>query len=333
MPVPENRTAPILLPPGVIERHSPFGSVTLRDEFFPLTHRHGRIGLGEALDCSPAFTNRLATGLAPDDVQHAAFMDIETTGLSGGEHAFAFLVGIGTFDNLAFRVRQYFLAPPFNEPAMLAAVANTLGRCTHLVTFNGTSFDLPRLAARFSLASLPNPFIGLGHIDLLVPARRLYSHVLDSRRVTQIESQLLKLDRHADILGSEVEARFAAYVRRRNLNGLPALFEHNSLDARFLPAFLGHLGRQWQRAAFDSEQWAALGRWAEAAGDPAEAIEDYRKAIALPGCASSEAPSRLARLLEKQARWQECVAIWQEEQHCPDLACRVGALTQLAKLY
>src|SRR5688572_4713066 len=276
--MPTTEAAPqttLLLPPGVIERHSPLGAVTLRDEFYPLAHKHGRIALHEALDCPATLTNRLIPGLlTPDQLADAAFLDIETTGLSGGEHAFAFLVGIGTFDNLAFRVRQYFLAPPFNEPAMLAAVANTLGRCTHLVTFNGTSFDLPRLAARFSLASLPNPFIGLGHIDLLVPARRLYSHVLDSRRVAQIESQLLKLDRHADILGSEVEARFAAYVRRRNLNGLPALFEHNLLDARFLPAFLGHLGRQWQRAAFDSAQWAALGRWAEEAGDPAQAIED-----------------------------------------------------------
>ena len=175
---------PTLLPPGVIERTSPLGSVTLRDEFFPLTHKHGRVALHEALDCPVPFTHRLAPGLSPEQLQRAAFLDIETTGLSGGEHAFAFLVGIGTFDNLAFRVRQYFLAQPFNEPAMLAAVANTLERCTYLVTFNGASFDLPRLSARFHLASLPNPLIGLEHIDLLVPARRLYSHILDSRRLT-----------------------------------------------------------------------------------------------------------------------------------------------------
>ena len=323
---------PTPLPLGVIERPSRLGPVTLRDQFFPLTHEHGRVALGAAMDCPQAFANRLAPGLTPDQLQHAACLDIETTGLSGGDHAFAFLVGVGTYDNLAFRVRQYFLAQPFNEPAMLEAVAGTLERCTHLVTFNGTSFDLPRLATRFGLASLPNPLARLEHIDLLVPARRLYSHILDSRRLTEIESRLLKAPRNADIRGSEAEVRYAAYLRRRNLDGLPALFEHNSLDVRFLPAFLGYLGRQSTRAAYDSEQFVALGRWAEQTGDHEQAIEDYRAAIALGRCANGEAPARLTRLLEKQARWQECIDIWQSERDCPNLPCRVRALTQLAKL-
>ena len=323
----------LFLPPSVIECPSPLGPVILRDDFYPLTHKHGRIALHEALDCPATLTNRLSPGLHPQQLADAAFLDIETTGLSGGEHAFAFLVGIGTFDNLAFRVRQYFLAQPFNEPAMLAALASTLERCTHIVTFNGTSFDLPRLAARFNLASLANPLTGLAHIDLLVPARRLYTHILDSRRLTEIESRLIKLDRHRDIDGSQAEARYAAYLRRRNLTGLPALFEHNSLDVRFLPAFLGYLGRQAHRDAFDSEQLVALGRWAEEGGDLTQAVHNYRAAIALGHSPNGQAPARLTRLLERQARWQECIAIWQAEQHCPDLSCRVHALSQLARLH
>jgi len=334
--MPASEVAPqtaLLLPPGVIERPSPLDPVILRDEFYSLTHKHGRVALHAALDCPTAFINRLAPGLTPNHLTSAAFLDIETTGLSGGEHAFAFLVGIGTFDNLAFRVRQYFLAQPFNEPAMLAAVATTLERCNHVVTFNGTSFDLPRLSARFALASLPNPLTELRHIDLLVPARRLYTHTLDSRRLTQIESRLMKLDRRADIDGSQSEARYAAYLQRRNLSGLPPLFEHNSFDVRFLPAFLGYLGRQWNRDAFDSAQLVALGRWAEEAGDPTQAISDYRQAIAIGHAGNGEAPARLTRLLEKQARWQECIPIWQVETHCPDLSCRVHALSQLARLH
>jgi len=325
--------SPTPLPAGVIERPTPLGSVTLRDQFFPLTHKHGRVALHEALECPAAFTDRLTPSLTPDQFAGAAFLDIETTGLSGGEHAFAFLVGIGTFDNLAFRVRQYFLAQPFNEPAMLAAVANTLDRCTHLVTFNGTSFDLPRLSARFNLASLPDPLSRLAHIDLLVPARRLYSHILDSRRLTEIEARLLKAPRHGDIGGSQAEARYAAYVRRRNLGGLPALFEHNSLDVRFLPAFLGYLGRQSTRAAYDSQQLVALGRWAEEAGDPAQSIDDYRRAIALGNSPDGEAQYRLARLLERQARWQECIPIWMAERDSADLSRRVHALSQLSRLH
>ena len=51
------------------------------------------------------------------------FIDLETTGLSGGAGTVAFLVGCGYFDLGAFQVRQFLLTSYAAERALLAAVA------------------------------------------------------------------------------------------------------------------------------------------------------------------------------------------------------------------
>ena len=55
------------------------------------------------------------------------FLDLETTGLSGGAGTVAFLVGIGFFENGAFRTRQFLLPGFASERALLHAVAECLG--------------------------------------------------------------------------------------------------------------------------------------------------------------------------------------------------------------
>ena len=51
------------------------------------------------------------------------FVDLETTGLSGGAGTVAFLVGCGWFDLGAFQVRQFLLTSYASERALLCAVA------------------------------------------------------------------------------------------------------------------------------------------------------------------------------------------------------------------
>ena len=52
------------------------------------------------------------------------FVDLETTGLSGGAGTVAFLVGCGWFDMGAFQVRQFLLTSYASERALLDAVAS-----------------------------------------------------------------------------------------------------------------------------------------------------------------------------------------------------------------
>ena len=97
----------------------------------------------------------------PNIVRHNpksfAFLDTETSGLAGGTGTYAFMIGIGRFTDDGFRLSQFFMRDPFEEPAQLAAVLGALDGCKVLVTYNGKSFDVPLLNTRFITNGEPPP--------------------------------------------------------------------------------------------------------------------------------------------------------------------------------
>ncbi len=103
------------------------------------------------------------------------YVDLETTGLSGGAGTHAFLVGCGGFDeDGGFVTRQYVMTRYADERALLAAVACELSRAGALVSFNGKSFDAPVLETRYLFHRLEWAARGLPHLDVLHPARRFW---------------------------------------------------------------------------------------------------------------------------------------------------------------
>src|SRR3972149_11415806 len=128
------RSAPTQPPPAaavlrphlslpVERRETEAGDVWVAEERWPLGHRHGHLALEHALEVGEAALARLAPGLEPADLERAAFVDVETTGLAGGAGTPAFLVGVATFEGGRLCLRQFFLADLSGEEAMLAAVA------------------------------------------------------------------------------------------------------------------------------------------------------------------------------------------------------------------
>ena len=106
------------------------------------------------------------------------FIDLETTGLSGGAGTVAFLVGCGYFDLGAFQVRQFLLTSHAGERALLAAVAEFFDEADLIVTYNGKTFDVPVMETRWLFHRMEMPSIGapggVPHFDMLHPARRLW---------------------------------------------------------------------------------------------------------------------------------------------------------------
>jgi uncharacterized protein YprB with RNaseH-like and TPR domain len=325
-----------VVPAGLLSGENRYGRVVFRDEFFPLDHRHGRVRLEGALAADEVLAGRLGPRLTSSHLRRAAYLDIETTGLGGPIDGFAFLVGVGTFDNLSFRVRQFFLRQPAEEPAMLAALSETLDRCDCLVTFNGRTFDVPQLAARYALAGQPSPFDGLPHADLLHPARRLHGRALPSCRLGDVEHHLLGLQRKGDIPSSQVGAVYLAALRRRNARSMHPLFEHNSLDVLSLAAFLAYLQDDaGAEVEADAPHHMALARWDEAAGRTPGAIEQYRRVVGLDAATAlgGEALRHLDRLLRKEEDWLRCAELWRRELDQTASPLRaVRAHIELAKL-
>jgi uncharacterized protein YprB with RNaseH-like and TPR domain len=326
----------LALPRGFQTGENRLGEVHYRDQFWPLDHRHGDYELGSALDLDGVLLERLAPEIDGSHLRSAAFLDIETTGLSGGTGTYAFLVGLGTFESFSFRVRQFFLADPAGEAAMLSELADVLDRCEVMVTYNGKSFDLPQLATRFALSRLAPPSPVMPHIDLLHPVRRLFGRRLESCRLAELEREVLGLRRRGDVPSWMIPGLYFAFIRRRDLSGLHPVFEHNTLDVLSLLGVLAALNvHAGDSPDGDPHHLLALARWDEQRGRREDAAALYRRAWegAGTGEPGGEAAWRLARLLRRRGEWRAAAEVWRNEQKAAAGVTRtLRALVELAKL-
>ncbi|MEK6777348.1 MAG: ribonuclease H-like domain-containing protein [bacterium] len=166
-------------------------------------------------------------GVHPDET---VFVDTETTGLSGGTGTYAFMVGIGFFEQGEFVVEQFLMLDQAEEREMLTLLRERLSRFKYLVSFNGKSFDLPLLEARFILSRLSPDVLALPHLDLLYPARRIWKRSLDSCRLSNLERELLGLERVDDVPGELIPEIYFQYLQTRDPTRLERVFYHNRLD-------------------------------------------------------------------------------------------------------
>ncbi len=333
---PKPRGEPIL-PPSVKRSESALGPVYFAEQFWPLDYRHGAIVLEDALNLDSQIAERLGSSLLPSDFREAAFIDIETSGLSGGTGTYAFMIGVGTFEGFAFRIRQFFLADLSEEAAMLSAVANTIDRKTMIVSFNGRTFDLPQLATRYALNRLPPLAAEMPHVDLLFPARRLFRRRLDSYRLGVLEQTLLGLRRHDDVPGWLIPSLYFSYIQRGQGFGLSPVFQHNALDLLSLVTFLGYLGDiAGTDYTGDAEHSLALGVWDESQGrlNQAQRLYDLAWHSDPAADAGGEAVRRLARLSRRRGDWQDSERLWQAEIQTTTAPQRqIFAAVELAKIF
>jgi len=245
------------------------------------------------------------------------FLDLETTGLSGGAGTHAFLVGCGWFDvNGAFVTRQFLLTRYADERELLAAVTEEIATVGALVSFNGKSFDAPVLETRYSFHRLEWIGASLPHIDVLHPARRFWG-MRESCSLTVLESEILGARRVDDVPGFEIPGRYFQFVRSGDARPLVDVLEHNRLDLLSLAgltARLLELVRLGPGSARDAGEALALGAVYARAGLPARAREAYTTAIAastrLPAV-RIEALRALAPLLRRDRRYDQAAACWQ----------------------
>jgi len=171
-----------------------------------------------------------------------AFLDTETSGLSGGTGTYAFLVGIARFIDDEFVLRQFFMRDPAEEPALLEGIAKFIAPCKSLVTFNGKSFDAPLLSTRYRLHQIPIPYKDYSHLDLLPLARRLWRDRLESRALKYLEEHVLGLKRSSEeVPGYEIPWLYFDYLRTGDARPLGGVFYHNAMDVVAMAALLAHM--------------------------------------------------------------------------------------------
>jgi uncharacterized protein YprB with RNaseH-like and TPR domain len=260
------------------------GPVDVRARVYDVTSTHGRVPLASALEATGRAVSTLAIdpGLSGFDPARALFIDTETTGLSGGTGTLPFLVGCGRFDRGRFVVEQWFLRDPGEEPALLCALRARLEDASAIVSFNGKSFDLPLLRARYVMNRLGAP-PALPHFDLVHVARRIYGERLAERRLVSLERDVLGFVREGDVPGGEIPARYASFLRDGQPEGLHQVIEHNLWDIIAMAALLGELSARVTggdaSGRFEPSDLAGLARTALRAGEDTLAIDLAHRAI------------------------------------------------------
>jgi hypothetical protein len=249
-----------------------------------------------------------------------AFFDIETTGRAGGAGTWIVLAGLGSFEKaspevpLAFRLRQYFLAGPEYERAMLCTLADDLAGFDAIVTYNGRSFDVPCVESRFTMARIPSPCGDLAHIDLLHPVRRLYGHRMPGCRLTDAERRLLRIERPDDVPGHLIPALYRDYLIADRVMPLRGVLRHNAEDVISLVGILAALADLFSCDEHDPDDAIAVARWLEGAGEHAIALQLYESALPwLPGADDwGWAAWRYSLLLRRRQRHADAAPLWKQ---------------------
>ncbi len=312
-----SRDAPASLPPELGHAvETSLGSHWEIERRWPAHHRHGSSDVGALADLPADLLVVLDEEAAGCPPEQWVFLDTETSGVSGGSGAFAFLVGTGHATPEGFAVRQFFMREHGEEPSMLDALARHLEKFRVVVTYNGKAFDLPLLETRYRLARQRAPFAHLAHIDLLHSARRLWRLALDSCRLVELEARILGYEREGDPGGAAVPRLYLEFLHTGNFRPLVPVFSHNAFDIlslACLTAIVPAAFRDPSRLAHPAEM-VALARYFQREGRLEEALTLIDEALrrTLPEEMLWEALWQAADMERKLGRTDAAVARWSE---------------------
>jgi uncharacterized protein len=315
---------------------TPRGDAFVAEQVFGDDYLHGNISPYSEFPLS--FISQWARDkrIADMPIHKFAFLDTETSGVSGGTGTYAFLVGAARFVDGKFVLKQFFLRDPAEEPAMLEALIHFLAPCEGLVTFNGKSFDAPLLVTRYSLHRIPVPFKNYAHIDLLPLARRLWRDRLPSRALKYLEEHVLGFTRTSEeVPGYEIPWLYFDYLRTGDARPMGGVFYHNAMDVVAMAALLGHvselLADPYNGRVEHGLDFIALGKLFEDLGHWDEAARLFERGLesGLEEADFGVAVKRISILQKRRGDLGRAVSLWEaaaEKGH-------IYAYIELAKFY
>lgn len=237
--------------------------------------------------------------LTPSDL---LFFDTETTGLRGGVGTLAFLIGIGFVQGNQFVVEQYLMRDYSEEQDVLSRFLDKVKNAKAIVSYNGASYDLPLLQNRLIMNRLTGHFPK--HFDLLPAVRRIYKIRLRQCKLTNLEKEVLGIERREDIPGAEIPERYFSFLRHKRMFALDPVLEHNRQDVLSMYLLLVKMidmARQPQ-AVQAGEEAFSLGRVYERRDDYGRAKMCYRMAVS--SAVGTEALRRLAHVTTRERRFE-----------------------------
>lgn len=313
-----------------------YGKAFCHEEFYQQDYLHGNKPLFPSLPIKTLCHWAEADGLSTTDLKDFIFLDTETSGLAGGTGTYAFEVGLGRFTDEGFHLAQFFMRHPGEEPALLAGLTEFMDGMKAVVTYNGKSFDIPLLNTRYTMMGMSSPFDGIDHFDLLPLARRLWRIRLESRTLSNVENQILGVERgEEEVPGYLIPEMYFEYLKTKDARPLGGIFYHNAIDILSLAGLFSHMAfllyDPHSEMVTHVEDVVALARFFESIGDIPQAKDLYQKALASEMMEELywDTVERFSFLLKRQEDWEKAITLW-------EMAAENNALyavEELAKYY
>ncbi len=310
--------------------------VRIFENAYVLGANYGQIPIAMGLQVPSDILGFLSREAAFDglNLSSAVFLDLETTGLSGGTGTVPFLVGLAYYRDERFKVAQFFLDDLAGEGRLVEELGRFLGEMgfQSLVTYNGKAFDLPLIETRFALHRKPCPLRGLPHLDFLFSARSLWQHKYDNCRLFNLAQEIVQAPRSEDIPGAEIPLRYFQYIRGGDFSLIEPILYHNQEDLLSLlgvvvaGAVLVERNREAEaRGEGDAMDLFGVARLFERAGDSARSAALLERALAgsngLSAEVSQTARKKLAHHFKRNKDWDKALAHWQEMAAGDDFEC------------
>lgn len=296
-----------------------YGQIFCHMEDYPSGHLHGEKPLFTTDPINNLCRWAKAKAYSLDDLRDFIFLDTETSGLSGGTGTYAFEVGLGRFTDDGFKLAQFFMRHPGEEPALLAGLTEFMHGMKAVVTYNGKSFDIPLLNTRYTMMGMTSPFEGIDHFDLLPLARRLWRLRLASRTLGSVETNILGVKRgEEEVPGYLIPEMYFDFLKTGDARPIAGIFYHNAIDILSLAGLFSHtaflLNDPLSKDIPHNEDLVALARFFEAQGDIPLSEMLYQKALnfKLEEALYWNTLSRLSFLQKKRENWTSAINLWEQ---------------------
>lgn len=165
------------------------------------------------------------------DPNKIVVLDLETLGFAGSQ---VILFGLAYISGNCLEIHQYLVRNANEERAALAVTLKLLGEAEAIVTYNGSTAEIPWLRQRANLLGVgvvPNCL----HFDLLHPTRARYVNGtekgLPDARLGTVEKAIIGMDRlMTDVPGAYVPLYYQNYREKKNIGPLISIIDHNRAD-------------------------------------------------------------------------------------------------------
>ncbi|URN93939.1 MAG: ribonuclease H-like domain-containing protein [Candidatus Pristimantibacillus lignocellulolyticus] len=291
------------------------GEFLMRTHRYDSSHYHGMHQLSEWQQVAHHLQ-----AFFPDQQAHAnniLFLDLETTGLGVGTGNIPFMIGLAFWENDTLIVQQALIRHPAEERAMLAHLHHLTKSYTHLISYNGKSFDWPLVHSRYVINGMRQEIWEPLHIDLLHPSRSLWRNTLESCKLSHIEEMRLGISRVEDVPGSEAPRLYFEYLSDGNPKILEGVFLHNEIDMLSLVSLatrFAHLLSDTEITHYvqqpsEPEEMVRTGLWLEKMGFTTYSEQLYTMAVHVPTTASNTL-MLLAMRDKKQQNMARALTLW-----------------------